>query len=122
MSLTIGGLLTEARGMLSDTDTSVAGTTRYSDNDLIDAFNDALLQARAKRPDAFLDMGMRSQVPQYVMPDDASTAFPLDQVFYPAILFYVVGRSELREDTFSDDSRAVTLMNKFASQLLSVSS
>jgi hypothetical protein len=122
MSLTIGGLLTEARTILQDVVATSGGVTRYSDADLVAAFNDALLQARGKRPDIFLDMGLRSVVPQYAMPADAATAFPIDPIYYPAFLYYVVGRSELREDTFSDDSRAVTLMNKFASQLLQVGS
>src|SRR6476620_642315 len=117
MALTIGGLLTEARALLQDTE-----SIRYSDADLIAAFNGALLEARAKRPDLFLDMGLRSTVPQYSAAADAATAFPLDPSVYTAFLYYVVGRSELREDTFSDDSRAVTLMNKFASQLLQVAS
>jgi hypothetical protein len=86
------------------------------------AFNDALVQARAKRPDIFLDMGLRNPVPQYVMPDDGGTAFPVDPMFYPAFKYYIVGISEMREDSFSDDSRAVTMMNKFASQLLQVAS
>lgn len=115
MALTIGGLLTEARRVLNDDDGD-----RYTDADLVAAFNDALLQARAKRPDVFLDMGLRNTVPQYSMPDDTSTAFPLDAGLYPAFLYYVIGRSELREDTFSNEGRAVVLMNKFASQLLQV--
>lgn len=118
MALTIGGLLLEARGILNDVTPTDGGITRYSDTDLVSAFNDALLQARAKRPDAFLDMGLRNAVPQYAMPDDTNTAFPIDPMFYPAILYYVVGRSELREDTFADDNRAAVLMNKFVSQLL----
>lgn len=121
MAYTIGGLLTEARGLLSDT-TAGGTVVRYADTDLIAAFNDALVQARAKRPDLFLDIGLRNPVPQYAMPADAATAFPLDYGFYPAFLFYVVGRSELREDTFSDDNRAVTMMNKFISQLMQVAS
>jgi hypothetical protein len=115
MALTIGGLLIEARRILSDDD-----KVRYTDADLIAAFNDALLQARAKRPDVFLDMGLRNAVPQYTMPGDALTTFPLDPGLYPAFLYYVVGRSELRDDTYTQDSRAVTLANKFVSQLLQV--
>lgn len=102
--------------------TPTDGATRYSDADLIAAFNDALLQARAKRPDLFLDMGLRNAVPQYTMPTDSTVLFPLDPTVYPAFLYYVVGRSELREDTFTQDGRAVTLLNKFASQLLQVAS
>jgi hypothetical protein len=103
-------------------ESSVDGSTRFSDADLIAAFNDALLQTRAKRPDAFLDMGLRNTVPQYDAAADAATTFPLDPIYYPAFLFYIVGRCELREDTFADDGRAVTLLNKFASQLLQVAS
>ncbi len=124
MALTIGGLLSEARGILNDVVpmASSGGTTRYSDTDLINAFNDALIQARAKRPDLFLDMGLRNAVPQYAMPGDSGTTFPLDASVYPAFLYYIVGRSELREDTFADNGRAVVLMNKFVSQLLATQS
>jgi hypothetical protein len=121
VAYTIGGLLTEARGVLNDV-VPTDGATRYSDADLIGAFNDALVQARVKRPDLFLDMGLRNAVPQYAMPNDTTTPFPLDYGVYPAILYYVVGRSEMREDTFSDDNRAAVLMNKFVSQLLQVQS
>ena len=117
MALTLGGLFAEARRILSDDD-----GVRYTDADLVAAFNDALLQARAKRPDAFFILGLRNQVPQYVMPGDEDALFPLDQVFYPAFLFYICGRSELREDTFSNEGRAVVLSNKFVSQLLQIAS
>jgi hypothetical protein len=117
MALTIGGLISEARTVLQDVD-----AVRYSDDDMVRYFNDALLQARAKRPDAFLDMGMRAPVPQYAMPGDQDTTFPLDPGYWPAFLFYVAGFCELREDTFADDKRATVLVNKFVSQLLQVAS
>lgn len=117
MARTIGELLTEARGVLQDTQP----TYRYSDADMIAYFNDALLQARSKRPDAFLDMGLRNTVPQYTT-GDTTVAFPIDLAYWSAFLFYLVGMCEIREDTFSDDSRAVTMLNKFVSQLLQVAS
>lgn len=122
MALTIGGLLLEARGILNDVVPTDGGVTRYSDADLIAAFNDAVQQARTKRPDLFIAMGLRAPVPQYAMPNDRGTAFPFDPSIYAACLYYIVGRSEMREDTFSDDSRATVLMNKFVSQLLAVQS
>lgn len=121
MARTLAVLLREARGILNDV-VPTDGNTRFSDDDLIAAFNDALLQARAKRPDAFIDMGLRNPVPQYTMPDDAETVFPIDPMYWPAFLFYIAGRSELREDTFADNGRATVLMNKFVSQLLQVTS
>jgi len=120
VAFTLGSLITTARNTLNDT-IQVSGAFRYSDQELYDALNEGLQLARAKRPDIFLDMGLRNPVPQYQTTDTA-VPFPIDLAYYAAIVFYVVGRTELKEDTFADDNRAVTLMNKFTSQLLSVSS
>lgn len=119
---TIGNLILEARGVLQDTVVGIGGVTRYSDADLVSYFNDALLIARMKRPDIFLPMGLRNAVPQYQMPGDTAVNFPIDMTYWPAFVFYLVGFAELREDTFSDDSRATTLLNKFVTQLLQVAS
>jgi hypothetical protein len=121
MARTVGSLLAEARQLLNDT-IPISGDSRFSDDDLVSALNDGVLQVRAKRPDAFLGYGLRNTVPIYEMPDDLDTTFPFDDMFYSPLLFYVVGRSELTEDTFSDDGRAVTLMTKFTAQLLKVQS
>ena len=121
MAYTIGGMFVTARNTLNDT-VQVSGAFRYSDQELMDAFNEALVMARAKRPDAFLDMGLRNAVPQYQVATDEGLNFPLDVGYAPAFVFYIVGRTELKEDTFTDDNRAVSLMNKFVSLLLSVQS
>ncbi len=110
-------MLGEARGVLNDRITPY----RYSDQDLVDAFNDALIQARTKRPDLFLGMGLRNTVPMYDA-TDTDTPFPIDASAYPAFLYYVVGRSELRDDGVTQEGRAVVLMNKFVSQLMQIMS
>lgn len=123
-SYTINSLCGEARALLQDViPTGSVNGTRYSNQDLLDAFNDAVQQIRVKRPDAFLGMGLRTAVPIFTTTDlTAGTPFPIDNGFYPAVLYYVVGRCELREDTFSDNGRAISLMNKFVSQILQVAS
>lgn len=122
MAKTIGDLVSEARELLNDVN-PISGDPRFEDGDLVHALNDAIYQIRVKRPDAFLGIGLRKPVPQYTLPADADAAFPISEIqFYAPVLFYVVGRSELTEDTFSDDGRAVTLMNKFVAQLLKVPS
>lgn len=121
MARTVGGLIAEARQVLNDT-VPISGSSRFPDADLIAALNEAILQVRAKRPDAFLGFGLRKAIPVYDLPADAGALFPFDDMFYSPLLFYVVGRSELVEDTFSDDGRAVALMSKFTAQLLKVSS
>jgi hypothetical protein len=120
-SRTVSQLIAEARTILNDT-IPISGSSRYADDDLLAALNEAILQVRAKRPDAFLAYGLRKTVPAYALPRDADLVFDFDDMFYSPLLFYVVGRSELIEDTFSDDGRAVTLMTKFTSQLLRVQS
>jgi len=119
---TVGNLVAEARQLLND-EVPISGAPRFPNADLMAALNEGILQVRAKRPDAFLGYGLRTAIPVYSYPTNANTALPFDDdMFYSPLLFYVVGRSELTEDTFSDDNRAVTLMSKFVSQLLKVAS
>jgi hypothetical protein len=124
---TFGTLILEARTMLQDKMPTSGGALRYTDDEMFESINGAMAEARAKRPDLFLrafgPTSLRNPIfPYYSAAHDMNTPFPLDLQAYQAFLYYCAGRQELREDTFSDDSRAVTLMNKFVSQLLSVSS
>jgi hypothetical protein len=121
MARTVGVLIAEARQLLND-EVPISGLPRYADAELVSAMNEGVLQIRAKRPDAFLRYGLRVATPVYALPDDSAEVFPFEDQFYSPLLFYVVGRSELTEDTFADDGRAVTLMSKFVSQLLKVAS
>jgi hypothetical protein len=114
---TLGYLVAEARQMLND-EIPISGTSRFTDAHLMAAANDGIWQVRQKRPDLFLAYGLRTDIPTYALPGDANTVIPFSEQYYPALLFYVVGRSEVTEDTFADNGRAVTLMNKFTSQLL----
>jgi len=116
----IGRMLSDARAMLNDT-VPITGSTRYTDTDLLQAFNSALFEVRAKRPDAFLAIGLRSYVPMYDTADMAEP-FPLNQIFYPLCVNYIVGKSELREDEFAAEGRAVAMLNKFVTGLLQVAS
>jgi hypothetical protein len=121
MSRTVGYLVTEARQILND-ETPITGAPRFPDDDLVTAVNDGVAQIRTKRPDAFLRFGLRKSVPVYSFPGDEATLLPFDDIFYAPLLNYVVGRSELTEDTYSDDGRAVAMLNKFVAQLLRVAS
>ena len=117
MARTVGVLIAEARQLLND-EIPISGAPRYADAELVAALNEGLLQVRTKRPDAWLRYGLRKATPVYALPTDANSVLPFEDQFYSPLLFYVVGRSELTEDTFADDGRAVTLMSKFAAMLL----
>lgn len=114
---TFGSLLAEARGLLNDT-VPISGAPRFTDAELINIVNEALLQIKAKRPDAWLTYGLRRPVPTYVMPTDAGTVLPFEDQFYSPLLYFLVGRAELVEDTFADNGRAITLLGKFNTLLL----
>ena len=118
MAYTIGGLVLDARNIVNDA-VQTNGSFRYSDAEFYNAFNDAMQQARAKRPDAFLDIGLRNVVPQYDPTVDSAVPFPLDPIYANAFVFYLCGRIELKEDTFADDKRAPAMMAKFLAMLLS---
>lgn len=120
MANTIGDLIGEARTLLQDK--VQLPVYRYSDDELMRTFNAAMNEVRTKRPDLFLGLGLRTPLTVYVVPGDLTTTFPFDMSVYNAVVYYLVGRTELREDTFADDSRAVGMMNKFNAQLLSLQS
>jgi hypothetical protein len=118
---TIAAAVAQARTLLQDTVPTVGSVYRYTDQDLIDNFNGALVEARRLRPDAFLCLGIRTPLPLYTTANlTDGTLFPISELYFMAFVYYIVGRAELREDTFSNDSRAVSLMNKFTSQFLKV--
>lgn len=123
---TFGTLVGEARTLLQDKLPTSGNALRYSDEELFESINGAMVEVRMKRPDLFLRAfgrtSLRMPMPFYSAALDMNTPFPLDLQAYQAMVYYCVGRQELREDTFSEDSRAVTLMNKFVSQLLSLQS
>ena len=111
---TVGAYILEARHLLQDEIVPY----RYPDQDLIDALNIGLAEARRLRPDLFL--------PAYAVPYftslsvDTAKVVPIELPFRSAFVYYVVGRMQLRDDESTTDARAASLLNKFVGQLLQV--
>lgn len=108
---TVQKVITECRVLLQDT----VAPYRYAENELIEALNIAVLEARRLRPELFLN-GF-SSLPSYSAGTDA---FSIDPMYRPSFIYYVAGRAQLRDDEPSQDQRATVLMNKFIAQLLSI--
>lgn len=91
---------------------------RYSTSDLVDALNMGIMEARRLRPDV-LQAYLRTTPPSF-----SSTALsalvPIDVQYRSAFVYYVCGQAQLRDDENVQDSRAVTFLNKFTSQLLTL--
>ena len=116
---TVGQYIEESRRLLQDE----IEPYRYPDDDLVDALNICLLEARRLRADLFL--------PSFTIPwfDPAAAiattkakAVPFEPMYRPAIVYYMVGHAQLRDDEGTTDQRASALLLKFTSQLLTITS
>jgi len=113
---TVGQYLAEARRLLQD---EYAPAYRYPDRDLVEALNIGLLEARRLRPDLFLPL---FDVPfvDTAGTIDTSTTVTLDPMYRSSLVYYVVGRAQLRDDEPTVDQRAGALMQKFLAQMLTI--
>jgi hypothetical protein len=114
---TVGQYLTEARRLLQDENDPF----RYPDADLVDALNIGLLEARRLRADLFLPL---FDIPYVDSAGtiDVATPVTFEPMYRQSLVYYMVGRMQLRDDEGTTDQRAGALLTKFTSQLLTVAS
>lgn len=103
-------LTRQVRQLLRDLDS--AGHTRFTDETITDALNNALLEVRRVRPDLFLRS--RGKV---VFMDDPADPLPVEEQYAMSVVFMAVGYVMMRDDQFALDARAVSLHNKGVAQL-----
>lgn len=113
MSATTLEVITSTREVLQDT----VAPYRYSDARLIGTFNNALRETLRLRPDLFLS---NSFVVTPLVEADAttSTTFPIEDQYFSTIVNFIVGFTELSDDEFTVDGRAITVLASFKSQLV----
>jgi hypothetical protein len=109
----IADMMVDARVLLQDT----RSPFRYRENDLYTNLNSAMMQARRVRPDLF--MGRFGKEDFGYDPSRSAEPFPLAPWLWEAFIEFIVGRAEMRDDEYSNDSRAVVFMNRFQAKLLS---
>jgi len=112
---TVGQVLAESRVLLQDQFTPY----RYPDKDIVEGINIALAEVRRLRPDLLL--------PAFTIPYfdtsgtiDATKPIGLDSMYRSSLVYYVVGRMQLRDDENTTDARAASLLNKFVSQMTQI--
>lgn len=108
---TVGDVVTQVRVFLQDT----AGD-RFTDAELAQNVNSGIIEMRRLRPDLFRSV-LLTTLPQYTTAQFAST-LAVDQMYIPALVFYVTGLAQLRDAEESTDARAVALLGAFNSKLL----
>lgn len=114
---TVQDYIDRARTLLLDT---YNGPYRYSDADLVENLNMGILEARRLRPELFLS-SFSTTLPDFSAAA-MTAAVPIDPQYRVAFVYYICGHAQLRDDENVQDSRAVTFLNKFTSQMLTIQS
>lgn len=110
---TISDVVTQTREQIQD----VSEPYRRADSVLIGYLNNALQEVKRLRPDLLLSLNF--VVPTITEADiTAGTAFPISEMYFPAVVEYVSGFAEMSNDEFALDGRAIALLNRFSQKLL----
>ena len=109
---TVEEYISYARVLLQDT---VDAPYRYPDPDLLVALSLSLLEAKKTRPDLFLGV---STIPTFSVVDN--TPVPMDEMYRIALVYYMCGQAQLRDDEETQDQRAAAFLALFSSKLLTV--
>lgn len=120
-------LIDEARQLVND----AVSPYRDEDSVYITHVNRGLQEIGRLRPDAFFDRfeGNNLNVPVLIaegFPEydqnevSLGAQFQPEMQFYAPLLAYIVGMIEVKEDEFSEDSRAMTMLMTFRNTLLAV--
>lgn len=104
MRYTIQQVIDHARIPLQDKQ-----KVRYSDVDLLQYHNDAVEMALKLRPDLFLSNWRALEIRDQTLEED----FPLPQLYRSYVADYIAGRAELVDDEYSENNRAMMLIQSF---------
>jgi len=112
--VTLGDLLDQIRVLLQDTDT-LGNEYRYSNSSIVANINMGLMEMYRIRPDIFLELNFK--IPVY---NDAQldADLTIEPQHVPALIYYAVGMTQLRDDEGTQDQRASSFLGKFVSMLL----
>jgi len=114
--VTVQDYVDQARVLLQDT---YAAGYRYATSDLVEALNIATMEGVRLRPDLFFKAMRDDSYPVY-SESNLSKTVVFGSRYQFALLSFMVGMAQLRDNEDNQDSRAVTLLNKFVSQLISI--
>lgn len=123
MAKTYQDVVTEARVLLQDTDSTAY---RNSNADLLAIYNRALQALCRSRPDACYDLYSNNalNVPELVESGAGggqtnwTANFGLEMQFFNPLVSYVVGVAEIIDDEYSEDGRAALLLQSFKQEVI----
>lgn len=112
---TVADYIADARVLLQDT----VEPYRYPSAELVGNINLGLLEIRRMRPDLMAGT-FRSSIPRYTTTNASTTNVALDVQYRVALLYYVCGHAQLRDDESTQDARSLAFINKFTAQMLTL--
>lgn len=105
---TVADYIALARVLLKDT---VASPYRYSDDELVTSLNAAFPEAKLVRPDLFLTTTLQT----FTTNDTTPVVF--DPMYRMALVYFIVGFAQLRDDEEVQDQRAAAFITMFNQKL-----
>lgn len=109
---TVADYITDARVLLQDT----VSPYRYADTELMHNLNLGITEMRRLRPDVKRSW-LRAAPPSY---SATNSSVDIDYQYRSALLYYICGMAQLRDDEATQDTRASIFLNKFTAQLLTI--
>ena len=111
---TVTDYVAQARSLLQDKISPV----RYSDGDLIDALNLALLEARKLRPDLFLGASPGALAVTSIGGTTPDPMSAIDEQYRVPLLYYIVGHALERDEEDGSERRAEQFKMRFIGKML----
>lgn len=110
---TVADYITRCRGQLQD----LIPPYRFPDDRLVEYLNSAIQVARGIRPDLMMAF-FRSDLPEFTTAN-MSASVPIDPMYRPPFIYYICGQAQLEDQEDTEDPRAIALVTKFSTQLVS---
>jgi hypothetical protein len=107
---TLGDIIKQVRVLLQDVDRG-SGQFRYSTDSIVLDVNQCMIDMFRQRPDLFLYNDF--VIPTFDVADD-SVVIGIDEQYISAIVYYVVGMVQLRDDEGTQDQRSAIFLGRFA--------
>lgn len=106
MALTYQNVIDRARNTLNDPD-----KVAFADSELLTYLEQAVALLRLKRPDIFTDKLSVDEEESY--PLDIANNIPFPDKYFPALVHFVVGMANLKDDQHTLNQRSQLSFNMF---------
>lgn len=107
---TLGDVITQARILLQDVD-SGSGQFRYSTDSMVLDVNQCMIDMYRQRPDIFLENDF--VIPTFDV-SDLDLELGIEEQYISAVVFYLVGMVQLRDDEGTQDSRSSLFLQRYS--------